>query len=191
MVRLEEVPDEEILRQQARQQAAAAGAGAGAGGDSDSEWEEDADASDAESDDSDVSERGLVLHDETVWERIAALKDIVPPSTRQAIANAVSTTSSYALFGGQIVGKLGWVLTTSALLVGLPFALAVEDESRIVAQEKEMMGQGVGAQTVSNPPLPSPSRVLTLSLSLSRSLSVLRCSHPPPRASSSSSSSQP
>ncbi len=44
-----------------------------------------------------------------------------------------------------------WVVTTSALLVGLPFALAVEDESRIVAQEKEMMAQQQGAQQMLAP----------------------------------------
>lgn len=51
-----------------------------------------------------------------------------------------------------LAGKLVWVVTTSALLVGLPFALAVEDESRIVAQEKEMMAQQQGAQHMLAPP---------------------------------------
>ncbi|GAK62994.1 mitochondrial import receptor subunit tom22 [Moesziomyces antarcticus] len=141
MVRLEEVPDEEILRQQRASTAAAAAA-------DDDDWEEE-DDSDAESDfsdDSEVSERGLALKEETVWERISALRDIIPPSTRRSIASTFNTTTSYAFTGGLLLGKLGWVVTTSALLVGLPFALAVEDESRIVAQEKEMMAQQQGAQ---------------------------------------------
>ncbi|KIS71187.1 uncharacterized protein UMAG_01096 [Mycosarcoma maydis] len=149
MVRLEEVPDEEILRQQRASDAAAAATAA-----EDDDWEEE-DESDAESDfsdDSDVSERGLALKEETVWERISALRDIIPPSTRRSIASTFNTTTSYAFTGSLLAGKLVWVVTTSALLVGLPFALAVEDESRIVAQEKEMMAQQQGAQHMLAPP---------------------------------------
>ncbi|KAJ9477651.1 Mitochondrial import receptor subunit TOM22 [Pseudozyma hubeiensis] len=143
MVRLEEVPDEEVLRQQRASDAAAAAAAA-----DEDDWEED-DGSDAESDfsdDSDVSERGIALREESVWERLSALRDIIPPSTRRSIASTFNTTTSYAFTGSLLAGKLVWVVTTSALLVGLPFALAVEDESRIVAQEKEMMAQQGGAQ---------------------------------------------
>ncbi|SPO22597.1 related to TOM22 - mitochondrial outer membrane import receptor complex subunit [Ustilago trichophora] len=150
MVRLEEVPDEEILRQQRAADAAAAAAAA-----DDDDWEEE--ESDAESDfsdDSDVSERGLALKEETIWERISALRDIIPPSTRRTIASTFNTTTSYAFTGSLLAGKLVWVVTTSALLVGLPFALAVEDESRIVAQEKEMMAQQQGAQHMLAPSAP-------------------------------------
>ncbi|SNX82479.1 related to TOM22 - mitochondrial outer membrane import receptor complex subunit [Melanopsichium pennsylvanicum] len=147
MVRLEEVPDEEILRQQRTAAAAAAAT-------DDDDWEED-DGSDGESDvsdDSEVSERGLALHEESIWERISALRDIIPPSTRRTIASTFNTTTSYAFTGSLLAGKLVWVVTTSALLVGLPFALAVEDESRIVAQEKDMMAQQQGAQHMLAPP---------------------------------------
>ncbi len=75
-------------------------------------------------------------------------------STRRSIASTFNTTTSYAFTGGLLLGKLGWVVTTSALLVGLPFALAVEDESRIVAQEKEMMAQQQGAQHMLAPQAP-------------------------------------
>ena len=88
----------------------------------------------------------MALKQETVWERIAALVDIVPSSTRARIAHTFRTASAYAFFGGRLAGNLVWVVTTSALLVGLPYALALEDESRIVAQEKEMYQQQQGAQ---------------------------------------------
>ncbi|GAC97171.1 mitochondrial import receptor subunit tom22 [Pseudozyma hubeiensis SY62] len=96
MVRLEEVPDEEILRQQRASDAAAAAAAA-----DEDDWEED-DGSDAESDfsdDSDVSERGIALREESVWERLSALRDIIPPSTRRSIASTFNTTTSYAFTG--------------------------------------------------------------------------------------------
>ena len=40
------------------------------------------------------------------------------------------------------------MIATSALLVGLPLVLVLEDESRIVQQEKEMLAQQQGAQAV-------------------------------------------
>ncbi len=49
------------------------------------------------SDDSEVSERGLALHEESIWDRISALRDIIPPSTRRSIASTFNTTTSYAL----------------------------------------------------------------------------------------------
>lgn len=46
---------------------------------------------------------------------------------------------------GALAGRAAWVLTTSALLVGLPFALAVEDEARFSMQERELNAQQSGA----------------------------------------------
>lgn len=40
------------------------------------------------------------------------------------------------------------MITTSALLVGLPLALAIENETMMVQQEKEMLAQQQGAQQV-------------------------------------------
>ena len=88
------------------------------------------------------------LGDESLYERLAALKDIVPPSTRHSISSKVSSTTSFIRKGGKILGNIVWVVTTSALLVGLPLALSLEDEAKIVAQEKEMLAQQQGAQQV-------------------------------------------
>ena len=88
------------------------------------------------------------LGDESLYDRFTALKDIVPPSTRHSISSKVSTTASFFKKGGKILGNIVWVVTTSALLVGLPLALSLEDEAKIVAQEKEMLAQQQGAQQV-------------------------------------------
>lgn len=105
--------------------------------------------SDDSSDDEDeVLERGLVVPQESIWERISALKDIIPPSTRQSLLAKASTISSYGSVGLLISGKLAWIFTTTALLVGLPYALAVEDEMRISQQERDMMSQQQGALAV-------------------------------------------
>lgn len=91
------------------------------------------------------------LGEESLYERLTALRDIVPPSTRHSISSKVSTTASFLKKGGKIFGNIVWIVTTSALLVGLPLALSLEDEAKIVAQEKEMLAQQQGAQQVFTP----------------------------------------
>lgn len=86
--------------------------------------------------------------DESFFDRVAALVDIVPPSTRHSISSRISRTASFLKRGGKIAGSIVWVVTTSALLVALPLALSLEDEAKIVAQEKEMLEQQQGAQQV-------------------------------------------
>ena len=86
--------------------------------------------------------------DETVFDRLAALVDIIPPSTRHSISSKLSKTATVIKRGGVLVGNIVWVVTTSALLVGLPLALSLEDEAKIVAQEKEMLAHQQGPQQV-------------------------------------------
>ncbi|TEB39923.1 mitochondrial import translocase, subunit Tom22 [Coprinellus micaceus] len=84
--------------------------------------------------------------DESVFDRVAALVDIVPPSTRHSIATKVSKTASVVKKTSKVVGNLVWIVTTSALLVVLPLALALEDDAKLAAQEREMLEQQQGAQ---------------------------------------------
>ncbi|KAJ8523232.1 hypothetical protein ONZ45_g263 [Pleurotus djamor] len=84
--------------------------------------------------------------EETFFDRVAALVDIVPPTTRHNIASRISKTASFFKRGGKLAGNVVWVVTTSALLVALPLALALEDEAKIVAQEKELLEQQQGQQ---------------------------------------------
>ncbi|KAK2465220.1 hypothetical protein APHAL10511_002574 [Amanita phalloides] len=103
-------------------------------------------------------------HDESLLDRLAALKDIIPPATRHSITSRVAKTASWVKRGGKLAGNIVWIITTSALLVALPLALSLEDEAKIVAQEKEMLEQQQGAQqmlgsyppTGSNPNQPKP-----------------------------------
>ncbi|KAG7088536.1 hypothetical protein E1B28_012519 [Marasmius oreades] len=97
--------------------------------------------------------------DESFFDRVSALVDIVPPTTRHKISNRVASTASFVQKTGKIVGNLVWIVTTSALLVGLPMALILEDEAKLVAQEQEMQEQQAGAQQMMSPNAmyPSPS----------------------------------
>ena len=96
------------------------------------------------------------LEDEEDLERALAayrpedetLKDMVSPTTRRRIAETWSTSTSWAFWGGKAAGNAVWIATTSALLVGLPLAMAIENETMMVQQEKEMLGQQQGAQQV-------------------------------------------
>ncbi|KIK91889.1 hypothetical protein PAXRUDRAFT_830460 [Paxillus rubicundulus Ve08.2h10] len=93
----------------------------------------------------------LSTADETLYDRFSALVDIVPPSTRHTISTRVSNTASFLKKTGKVLGNVVWIVTTSALLVGLPLALSLEDEAKIVAQEREMMAQQQGAQQMLPP----------------------------------------
>ncbi|KAF3048448.1 mitochondrial import receptor protein [Didymella keratinophila] len=121
MVKLEEVMDEEFVREQE-------------GPHDEDEWDTDSE--------SDLESESEFIPDETLYERISALKDIVPASTRRSISAKYETLSSWTKSGLLFGGKTLWVVSTSALLLGVPWALAYSEEQMIVEQERaEMMAQ--------------------------------------------------
>ncbi|KAK7469119.1 mitochondrial import receptor subunit Tom22 [Stygiomarasmius scandens] len=96
--------------------------------------------------------------EESLFDRLSALVDIVPPTTRHSIVSKFSSTASFLKSSGKLVGNIVWVVTTSALLVGLPLAVSLEDEAKMVQQEKEMQEQQAGAQQMMAPSMyPAPS----------------------------------
>ncbi|KAJ1931851.1 mitochondrial import receptor subunit Tom22, partial [Kickxella alabastrina] len=66
--------------------------------------------------------------EESFLERIAALKDIVPVEQRRVISSTVSSIGRWGGMGISVVGKLGWIFTTSALLVVFPLAIESDRE---------------------------------------------------------------
>lgn len=81
---------------------------------------------------------------ETLTERILALRDIVPPAARRRISAGLEMASSYVTSGLWLGGKAMWVLSTSVLLVGVPFALAVGEEQHLAEMEKEQRIRELG-----------------------------------------------
>ena len=94
---------------------------------------------------------------------LQAASDFIGEHFKQLMSRFVETKQRLPSFGANVdaavakyvaameywvVGNLVWIVTTSALLVGLPLALSLEDEAKIVAQEKEMLAQQQGAQQV-------------------------------------------
>jgi len=81
------------------------------------------------------------MPDETFADRLAALKDIVPPTYRKHLSNTLSTTSSWVQTTLNYGGKTLWVVSTSVLLLGVPWALAFAEEQQMAEMEREMKMQ--------------------------------------------------
>jgi len=88
---------------------------------------------------SEASDDGPV--DETLFERISALRDIIPPSTRSSISHTFTSAYGYASTGLLWGGKALWVIGTSALLLGVPWALAYAEEQQYLEMEREVKMQ--------------------------------------------------
>lgn len=78
------------------------------------------------------------LENETLYERIVALKDIIPPQQRSQIVGLGDLIKSQVSSGLTKGGNLLWTLTSSALLLGVPLSLAILAETQLQEMEKEM-----------------------------------------------------
>ncbi|KAG7004512.1 hypothetical protein G7Y79_00025g057980 [Physcia stellaris] len=134
MVQLEEVKDAELNAPQP--------------GPASDEFEDDADFTDTDSSLSSAPPSPGLPPQESLSDRIYALKDMLPPSARRRISSSVSSLTSLTKTTALFTGKGLYVLSTSALLVMVPWAVAYVEEQAIVEQEREMkqrevMGEGV------------------------------------------------
>lgn len=87
------------------------------------------------------------LDNETLYERICALQDIIPAQSRHKISNAFSSLSSFAKSTVSFGGSALWIVSTSAFLLGVPWALALAEEQQYVQMEREQ-GMIKGANEV-------------------------------------------
>lgn len=124
MVQLVEVPDEAFDEKQQ-------------GPEDDDAYYTDTDSSITEESDTE----SLADLDETIYERFVALKDIIPPTRRAQIQNSFGWTYGWVASGLTFGGKSLWVLSTSALLLGVPYVLAWTEEQQMLEMEKEMQMQ--------------------------------------------------
>ncbi|KAK6066120.1 Mitochondrial import receptor subunit tom22 [Seiridium cupressi] len=83
---------------------------------------------------------------ETLGERLYALRDIIPPQTRASIANGVTNTTDAVKSVFSFGGKTLWVIATSALVLGVPWALAFAEEQQVMDMEKEMKMREMGGE---------------------------------------------
>ncbi|KAI1505584.1 mitochondrial outer membrane translocase complex, subunit Tom22 [Biscogniauxia marginata] len=106
--------------------------------------EDDADYTDTDSEISDDSDYDP--ENETFGERLYALRDIVPPQTRGYIAGKISSATSTVKSILSFSGKTLWVISSSALLLGVPWALAWAEEQQVLEMEKEMKMREMGGE---------------------------------------------
>lgn len=90
--------------------------------------------SDDEESDSDFDDN--FDENETLLDRVIALKEIVPPRQRQYIVESYNTTTSFVKDIFAKGGSLTWALTTSALLLGVPLSLSILSEQQLIEMEK-------------------------------------------------------
>jgi len=87
-----------------------------------------------------------IPEEESLAERLLALRDIIPPTTRSYISNKVGVTTSWIKSGLVFSGKTLFVVSTSALFLGVPWALAFAEEQQMVEMEKEMKMREMGGE---------------------------------------------
>uniref|UniRef100_A0A1D1XPG2 Mitochondrial import receptor subunit tom22 n=1 Tax=Anthurium amnicola TaxID=1678845 RepID=A0A1D1XPG2_9ARAE len=85
--------------------------------------------------------------EESILERILALRDIMPEDTRESISNKISTIMSFGVKSARFLGNGAWILTTSALLIFMPLAYEIErehafDQAYSQMENEQLMNQG-------------------------------------------------
>ena len=96
---------------------------------------------------SDASDLGAA-DEESLFDRIAALKDIVPPKTRTKLYNFTSSVADATSTGVTYGGKGMWVIISSVLLLGVPYALALSEEQALMEAERQQGMMQEGAQGI-------------------------------------------
>ena len=71
---------------------------------------------------------------------------MIPPTQRRYLSSTVSTASSWLRSGLQMGGKGLWLVSTSVMLLGVPWALAYADEQQMAEMEKEMQAQRTASE---------------------------------------------
>ncbi|EGW30066.1 uncharacterized protein SPAPADRAFT_52901 [Spathaspora passalidarum NRRL Y-27907] len=97
----------------------------------DSEEESESESDDEFDDDYD-------FENETIYDRIVALKDIIAPEQREQLVSVTETIKSTVNATLNNGGKFLWTLTSSALLLGVPLALAILSETQLQEMEKDL-----------------------------------------------------
>jgi len=72
---------------------------------------------------------------------------MIPPSARRTVSNTVSSVTSFTKASVSFSGKALWIISTSAFLIGVPWALAYAEEEQYIQMEREQ-GMIKGANEV-------------------------------------------
>ncbi|RAH76488.1 mitochondrial import translocase, subunit Tom22 [Aspergillus japonicus CBS 114.51] len=72
---------------------------------------------------------------------------MLPPSARRSLTSTVNTVTSFTKSSVTFSGKALWIISTSAFLLGVPWALAYAEEEQYIQMEREQ-GMIKGANEV-------------------------------------------
>ncbi|KAH3676171.1 hypothetical protein WICMUC_002193 [Wickerhamomyces mucosus] len=99
--------------------------------------------------------------DETIVERIIALKDIIPPAQRSQVSSLASYAYNTVSSSITKAGSLTWIFTTSALLLGVPLSLSILAEQQLLELEKEFKLQQGANDILASGEQPQPATATT------------------------------
>jgi import receptor subunit TOM22 len=83
---------------------------------------------------------------ETVFDRLAALKDIVRPTLRYKIQKRSAIMVNASVHTSKIVGNIAWILATTAVITVFPLIMCSEKEAGYMAWENEQRMAQQGQQ---------------------------------------------
>ena len=83
---------------------------------------------------------------ESLADRIYALRDIVPPTTRAYFGGKITACHDVIARTLLFTGKTLWIVSSSALLLAVPFALATSEDQQLAAMEQEMKMRDMGGE---------------------------------------------
>ncbi|CAI4219029.1 unnamed protein product [Parascedosporium putredinis] len=108
--------------------------------------DDDADYTDTDSEISTDSE--FDPEEESLADRLYALRDMVPPTTRGWISSKVNSVVGFGSSSLWFTGKALWAISSTALLLGVPFAICVTEEQQVMAMEQEFKMREVGSEVL-------------------------------------------
>ncbi|KAL2753008.1 hypothetical protein ACRALDRAFT_1072770 [Sodiomyces alcalophilus JCM 7366] len=106
--------------------------------------EDDADFTDTDSEISEDSDYDP--NEETFAERLYALKDMIPPTTRSWIGARINTGTRAVQNTWYYSSRTVWVVCTAALMIGVPLATCWAEDQQIEGMEREYRMREMGSE---------------------------------------------
>eukprot|EP00127_Corallochytrium_limacisporum_P006130 Clim_evm79s218 gene=Clim_evmTU79s218 len=93
--------------------------------------------------------------DETLYERLVGLTEMIPEGPRTFLANSYEVLSAGAKKAYSVSGSAAWILSTSAVVLLVPLIFEVEKEQQLIMWEQEQKQIMNQQRQVLNPQQPA------------------------------------
>ncbi|KAK3399135.1 mitochondrial import receptor subunit tom-22 [Sordaria brevicollis] len=98
--------------------------------------------------DSEISVDSDYESQETLADRLHALRDMVSPTTRGWFYHKYETTTNFVKSTLSFAGRAAWAVSVSGLLIGVPFAIAFAEDQNYAAMEQEARMRELGSDVL-------------------------------------------